>query len=63
VNDLAGSWRVKVGADEETSAVFEPALAHPTGALFICAHGAGGHINDQRALAASEQLRRRRVRK
>jgi len=59
VNDLAGSWRVKVGADEETSAVFEPALAHPTGALFICAHGAGGHINDQRALAASQQLRRR----
>jgi predicted alpha/beta-hydrolase family hydrolase len=59
VNDLAGSWRVKVGADEETSAVFEPALDNPTGALFICAHGAGGHINDKRALATSEQLRSR----
>jgi predicted alpha/beta-hydrolase family hydrolase len=48
-------WRVKVGA-EETRAVFAPAL-HPAGSLFICAHGAGGHIADRGLLAATERLR------
>jgi predicted alpha/beta-hydrolase family hydrolase len=51
-------WRIEVGAGEQTSAVFEPALGTPTGALFVCAHGAGGHINDAGMLAASDQLRR-----
>jgi uncharacterized protein len=53
-----GEWRVKVG-EEETSAIFEPALASAGGALFICAHGAGGHMADRGMLAASEHLRRR----
>ncbi len=52
-------WQVEVGADEATSAVFEPALGASTGALFVCAHGAGGHMNDAGMLAASDQLRRR----
>ncbi len=51
-------WRVKVGA-EETSAVFEPALASAGGALFVCAHGAGGHMADRGVLAVAEPLRRR----
>jgi len=58
---LSGSatrWRVKVGADE-TSAIFEPASASASGALFICAHGAGGHMADHGMVAVSEHLRRR----
>jgi predicted alpha/beta-hydrolase family hydrolase len=51
------NWRVKVGEDE-TSAVFEPALASSNGALFIFAHGAGGHMADRGVLGASEHLRR-----
>ena len=54
----AGEWRVKVG-EEETSAVFEPALASSNGALFVFAHGAGGHMADRGVLAASAHLRRR----
>jgi predicted alpha/beta-hydrolase family hydrolase len=50
------SWRVKVG-EEETSAVFEPALASAGGALFVFAHGAGGHMADRGMLAMSERLR------
>jgi predicted alpha/beta-hydrolase family hydrolase len=51
------SWRVRVG-EEETSAVFEPALAPGSGALFVCAHGAGGHLADRGMLAVAEPLRR-----
>ena len=54
----AGEWRVKVGK-EETSAIFEPALAVSNGALFVCAHGAGGHMADRGVLGVAEQLRRR----
>lgn len=52
------AWRVKVGA-EETSAVFEPALASAGGGLFIFAHGAGGHMGDRGVLGVTEALRRR----
>jgi len=51
------SWRVRVG-EEETSAIFEPALAPGSGALFVCAHGAGGHMADRGMLAVAEHLRR-----
>ena len=53
-------WQVQVG-DEKTSAVFEPATASGQGSLFVCAHGAGGHMSDRAMLALSEQLRRRGV--
>ena len=53
------TWRVKVGNDEETSAVFEPGSTPSSGALFVCAHGAGGSMNDKGMLAASAELRRR----
>jgi len=52
------SWRVRVG-EEETSAVFEPALPVSNGALFVCAHGAGGHMADPGMLAAARHLRQR----
>jgi predicted alpha/beta-hydrolase family hydrolase len=50
-------WRVKVGG-EETSAVFEPATADET-AVFVCAHGAGGNMNDRSILQTSATLRSR----
>jgi len=46
-------WRIKVGA-EETAAVFEPASTGSKGRLFVCAHGAGGHMGDRGMLALSE---------
>jgi len=57
MSDMAVSWHVTMGADDETSAVFEPALSGRSGALVICAHGAGGHMNDAGMLAVSKQLR------
>lgn len=59
MNDPAQAWRVTVADGEQTSVVFEPALENGVGALFVCAHGAGGHMNDKGVLAASEELRRR----
>ena len=50
------AWRVRVG-EEETSAVFEPALAPAGGGLFVFAHGAGGHMADRGMLAVAEHLR------
>jgi predicted alpha/beta-hydrolase family hydrolase len=52
------AWQVKVGA-EETSAVFEPALASAGGGLFVFAHGAGGHMGDRGVLGVTEALRER----
>lgn len=54
----ATSWTVAVG-DATTSAVYEPATDGSTGALFICAHGAGGNMNDRSTHAAASELRRR----
>jgi predicted alpha/beta-hydrolase family hydrolase len=51
-------WRVKVGA-EETSAVFEPAGNGQDEALFVCAHGAGGNMNDRGLLQTANTLRSR----
>jgi len=52
------SWRVRVG-EEETSAIFEPALASTGGRLFVFAHGAGGHMSDRGVLGVTEALRSR----
>ncbi len=38
-------WRVRVG-EEETTAVYDPALAPIRNSLLVCAHGAGGHMGD-----------------
>jgi hypothetical protein len=50
-------WRIPVGTDAEVSARYEPALAPSRGALFICAHGAGGHMADRGMLAVTHALR------
>lgn len=39
-------WQVAVGADQ-TTAVFEPPTAADLGAVFVCAHGAGGNMDDR----------------
>jgi predicted alpha/beta-hydrolase family hydrolase len=58
VTTSPAEWRVPVGA-EATAGVYEPALAAPTGTLFVCAHGAGGHMSDRGLVAAAARLRGR----
>jgi predicted alpha/beta-hydrolase family hydrolase len=50
-------WRVAVG-DEATTAIFEPA-ATQSEAVFVCAHGAGGHKDDRGMQQLAEVLRAR----
>lgn len=49
------TWRVAVGGDG-TSAVYQPALREQS-AVFVCAHGAGGHMHDRGMANVSEALR------
>ena len=49
-------WHIAVG-DAQTTAVFERARQSDTDTVFICAHGAGGQMNDRGMLALAEQLR------
>lgn len=56
-----GEWRVAVGG-EETSAVFEPAHSAPQrNIVFVCAHGAGGNMNDRGILHTANVLRERGI--
>lgn len=50
------TWRVAVDG-EEVSTIWEPAAATPRRTVFVCAHGAGGHMDDRSILAASAALR------
>ena len=54
----AVQWRVAVDGDA-TSAIFEPATTESNEAVFVCAHGAGGHMADRGMLRLSEVLRAR----
>lgn len=51
-------WRVKVGG-EETSAVFEPSQTAEQDVVFVCAHGAGGNMNDRGIVQIANTLRSR----
>lgn len=54
-------WRVKVGG-EETSAVYEAALNDPNNeCCFVCAHGAGGNMNDRGLVQTANTLRSRGI--
>ncbi len=57
-------WRVAVGG-EETTAVFEPAETPQQdasgGVVFVCAHGAGGSINDRGMVSTARTLRSRGI--
>jgi predicted alpha/beta-hydrolase family hydrolase len=48
-------WTVNVGADE-TTALFQPAASPLAGAIFVCAHGAGGHLADRGMIQVAEAL-------
>jgi predicted alpha/beta-hydrolase family hydrolase len=50
-------WRIAVGA-EETGAIYQPAAANFK-AVFVCAHGAGGHMEDRGMDRVSTVLRER----
>src|SRR2546427_6448527 len=50
-------WRVAVD-DEETTAIFEPG-ARDAQAVFVCAHGAGGHREDRGMVRLAAALRAR----
>jgi predicted alpha/beta-hydrolase family hydrolase len=52
------SWRVRVG-ESEVSALLESATDGAARATFICAHGAGGNMNDRGMSAVSKELRSR----
>lgn len=50
-------WRIAVGK-EETSAIFDPASAgNDTGVVFVCAHGAGGSMQDRGMAQTADTLR------
>jgi predicted alpha/beta-hydrolase family hydrolase len=51
-------WRIAVEG-EETSAIFERPTHVSGGAIFVCAHGAGGHMWDRNMNALAEALRQR----
>jgi uncharacterized protein len=53
-----GEWRVSVG-DAETSAVYEAATDGEQRAVFVCAHGAGGNMNDRSVLSTANAMRAR----
>src|SRR5256886_17608603 len=50
-------WRVAVD-DEETTAIFEPCVGDAQ-AVFVCAHGAGGHREDRGMVPLAAVLRPR----
>lgn len=49
-------WKVAV-ADEQTSAIYEPATSGKDVALFVCAHGAGGNMLDRGMTTTANALR------
>ena len=49
-------WSVPVGADR-VSAVYEPTTASEEAAVFVCAHGAGGHMSDRGMLTTAKTMR------
>lgn len=51
-------WQVAVGG-EQTTAVFEAATSGERGIVFVCAHGAGGNMNDRGILQTANTLRSR----
>jgi uncharacterized protein len=51
-------WSVQV-RDAQTSALFEPPTKGDAHTVFVCAHGAGGHMSDRAMVAVSAELRAR----
>jgi uncharacterized protein len=54
-----GEWRVPVG-DNETSAAFDPPVGGTDdGIVFVCAHGAGGNMDDRGIVQTAKVLNER----
>jgi uncharacterized protein len=53
---VSSEWKVPVG-DAEISAVYEPATTSASAGVFVCAHGAGGSMNDRGMLQVARTLR------
>ena len=51
-------WHIAVGG-AETSAVFQPAADGSDEIVFVCAHGAGGHMRDRNMESLAAALRER----
>ncbi|HSA56468.1 MAG TPA: alpha/beta family hydrolase [Gemmatimonadaceae bacterium] len=51
-------WRIDVSG-ETTTARFDPATAGPAQGVFVCAHGAGGHLGDRGMERLTQVLRSR----
>jgi predicted alpha/beta-hydrolase family hydrolase len=54
------TWQIHAGADE-TVGVWEPPANGDSGVVFVCAHGAGGHMDDRSILAVTDVLRARGI--
>jgi predicted alpha/beta-hydrolase family hydrolase len=54
------SWRIAF-EDRLTSAVFEPSQDAHAELVFVCAHGAGGHMHDPRMRSTALALRQRGI--
>jgi len=50
------TWEIAVG-DEVTTAAWDPPSDGGAGPVFVCAHGAGGHMEDKSILAVTQALR------
>ncbi|HKN68709.1 MAG TPA: alpha/beta family hydrolase [Gemmatimonadaceae bacterium] len=57
---MSRSWKVRVG-DGEVSVLHESATSGPSLATFVCAHGAGGNMQDRGMQAVAKELRGRGV--
>ena len=53
-------WRVDVGK-ETTSAAYDPPDGADKGVVFVCAHGAGGNMNDRGLVQTAAAIRRRGI--
>ena len=53
-------WQIPVG-EEYTTAVFDSATANGGTTVFVCAHGAGGNMNDRGMLQVTSALRGRGI--
>lgn len=50
------AWRIPVGGDA-TTVTYDRAAGEDARAMFVCAHGAGGHMNDRAMIRTADALR------
>lgn len=57
---MSSTWKIEVGT-EATEAAWDPPSGEDAGAVYVCAHGAGGQMNDRAMLAVSEVMRQQGI--